>query len=88
MVDIMLHAHQYVPTRTVTKSPTDNNSAPVTEMQMHKILFGGDQLTVARARGAKKSRKNSTTSDKRLEGLVPCIEDWHAKVILIEVIKL
>lgn len=57
----------------------------VTEIQMYNLLFGGDQLTVARARGAKKTRKNSTSLDKCLDGLIPCIEDWHAKVVLLEV---
>ena len=88
MVEIMLHAHQYVPTRSEIKQVniSSGDTASVTEMQMHHLIFGGDQLTAARARGAKKSRVNSTTLDKRLSGLEPCVEDWHAKVILLQVL--
>ena len=49
---------------------------------MYGVMFGGDQLTAARARGAKKSRANSTTC---LSGLEPYVQDWHAKVIFHEV---
>jgi len=52
------------------------------------ILFGGDQLTVARARGAQGILSNSHTGFDRLEGLVPVVEDWHAKVCILEVILL
>jgi len=88
MVDIMLHTHQYVPSKSITRqtivSPT-GESVAVTEVNMYNLLFGGDQLTVARARGAKKTRQNSTSLDKRLDGLLPCIEDWHTKVVLLKV---
>ena len=43
-------------------------------------LFGGDQLTVARAIGAK-----SEDGVARLQGLIPVVEDWHAKVCLLGV---
>lgn len=57
MVEIMLHAHQYVPTRHEIKQVNilSGDVATVTEMEMHHLVFGGDQLTAARARGAKKS---------------------------------
>ena len=51
----------------------------------HKILFGGDQLTVARARGSQRIRINSETGVDRLQGLVPVAEDWHTLVILLGV---
>ena len=87
MVEIMLHAHQYVPTRSKIKQVDvlTGETASVTEVQMHSVMFGGDQLTAARARGAKKSRANSTTLDKCLSGLEPYVQDWHAKVIFLEV---
>ena len=50
-----------------------------------QLLFGGDQLTAARARGAIRQRQNSLTAKQRLEGLNPVTEDWHAKVVLITV---
>ena len=48
----------------------------------HNILFGGDQLTMDRARGAQHVRENSVDGVGRLEGLVPVCEDWHARVTL------
>ena len=47
---------------------------------MSPILFGGDQLTAARARGAKKAKFNSYCSVTQLDGLIPCAEDWHTKM--------
>ena len=52
----------------------------------HNILVGGDQLTCARVRGGQRIRENSCTGRKRLEGLVPVIEDWHAKVCFMQVL--
>ena len=51
----------------------------------HQLLFGGDQMTAARCRGAQIIRINSTTDSLKLCGLHPVAEDWHAKVILLEV---
>ena len=45
---------------------------------MFPLLFGGDQLSVARQRTALKVMSNAQTSTKRLEGLIPTVEDWHA----------
>ena len=60
------------------------------EVVFHQILFGGDQLTVARARGSAAIRSDHVTSictrKDRLEGLVPVVEDWHAKQCLLKVI--
>lgn len=84
----MIHAHKYVPYKTVAteeRLPNADETVAEAESQLYRLLFGGDQLTVARANGAKKTRKNSTSPCKRLEGLIPCIEDWHAKVVLLEV---
>ena len=48
-------------------------------------LFGGDQLTVARGIGAQRIRANSEEGASRLEGLIPVVEDWHAKVCFLGV---
>ena len=45
-------------------------TAEVERANMHRILIGGDQLTVARARSAQKARLNVQTPSKRLQGLV------------------
>ena len=43
------------------------------------FIPGGDQLTAARVRSSQKVRCNSHRGCDRLEGLVPVVEDWHAK---------
>lgn len=53
-----------------------------------KILLGGDQLTVARVRGTQALRQNEDTAVNRLQGLIPVIEDWHARMALIKVITI
>ena len=50
-----------------------------------KICAGGDQLTAERARGSQRISDNSKTGVERLEGLTPVVEDWHAKMCLLEV---
>ena len=88
MIDIMDHLHKYVPsfhtTEDVTFQSTGEN-AVAHRVHFHPLIFGGDQLTVKRARGGQKIRSNSKTEDHKLGGLVPVAEDWHAKVVLLEV---
>jgi len=50
-----------------------------------EILLGGDQLTMARVSGVQNLHIGHETALDRLEGLVPVVEDWHARVILLEV---
>ena len=57
----------------------------VPQATFHSILFVGDHLTAARARGAKKARVNSVTPVSHLEGMIPCAEDWHARLNLLDV---
>ena len=47
-------------------------------LQLHHVLLGGDQLTVAEMCGAQRIRRNSYSGRDRVEGLVPVAEDWHA----------
>lgn len=47
--------------------------------------FGGDQLTCARARSCQRARMNADCASDALAGLVPCCEDWHAKVTFLSV---
>ena len=89
MVSIMEELHTYVPTiHTRVDVTTAGVSEPDTidDYQFHCILFGGDQLTAARIRGSQRIRQNFVDKKGQLQGLVPCIEDWHAKVCLLEVI--
>ena len=88
MVDIMSHLHQYVPTVEYTEkiSVTDSDGyVEIPQAIFHRILFGGDQLTAARARGAERIRMNSVSPQARLEGLIQCAEDWHTKLNLLGV---
>jgi len=51
----------------------------------HQILFGGDQLTVCRARGAQSARFHDDEAAERIEGLLPVVEDWHTRMTLMRV---
>ena len=42
-------------------------------------------MTAARVRGSKRVRSNSQRGRDRLEGLIPVVEDWHAKGCLLTV---
>lgn len=88
MVDIMESLHEYVPTHsTVSKEtiPGVGEEVDVMKDKFHQILFGGDQLTAARARGSQRIRNNSERGRERLEGLTPVCEDWHSKLCLLGV---
>ena len=49
------------------------------------ILFFGDQLIVAQACSAAVLRCSHLRKDDRLQGLVPVIADWHARMCLLQV---
>ena len=84
---IMEELSTYVPVNTTEKDVNDPESGSIKLPQdnFHHILFGGDQLTAARARGSQRIRSNSERSADRLEGLIPVSEDWHTKVVFIQV---
>ena len=56
MVEIMSHLHQYAPSVKYTKkvNVVGTGEVEVPHVHLKKILLEGDQLTAARARGAKK----------------------------------
>lgn len=91
MVAIMERLHTYVPTVSTPvelQCPnSDDADEPITVMKddFHYILKGGDQLTVARARGSKRIRSNSLRPLDRLEGLIPVCEDWHTRGCFVNV---
>lgn len=88
MIAILEHLHQYVPTETKTVEvnlPQIDEKIDITKTEFHTILFGGDQLTSKRARGSQMIRSNSVTSTEQINGLLPCTEDWHARLCLLEV---
>ena len=69
---------KYVPTHSVDTEMVNCEC-------MHKVLFGGDQVTVARARSGQMGRRNEVTPTQQLRGLVPIVEDWHARMTFLEV---
>ena len=64
MVEIMDYLHQYVPSATYQENRVISTGERVTveRANLHLILIGGDQLTAARARSAKKSESKWTNA--------------------------
>lgn len=88
MVEILEELHKYVPSCTSKLHYTHPDSADrevVNVKQFNHVLVGGDQLTVARIRSAHAIRKNSNSTEHRLEGIVPFVQDWHAKLCFMQV---
>lgn len=87
MVKIMEEVHEYVPIHSESQQVEVPGRQPmsVTCDEFHYTLFGGDMLTAARARGSKNIVSNSQRGKDRLEGVIPVVEDWHAKLCLLEV---
>jgi len=92
MCEIMDKLHDYVPAQQVVEYFDvfeDNDPIEMDEQIYHQILLGGDQLTVAHARGSASIRADHITHvcsrRDRLEGLLPVVEDWHAKQCLLKV---
>ena len=48
-------------------------------------ITGGDQKTASRIKGCQRIRSNAERGKDKLKGFVPVIEDWHAKMCLMEV---
>ena len=74
MIEILEEVQKFVPATCHTANPEFINSC----------VFGGDQLTCERARNSQRHRKDSATTEERLEGLVPTVEDWHTKMNFYE----
>ena len=89
MVSILEHTHTYIPTVTTEEviecDDSDGEEIITKNDRFHHILYGGDQLTTERMRGAKNVRSNACRGKERLEGVVPMVEDWHTKVVLLKV---
>lgn len=88
MVTILSNLQQYVPlAQKMVELEVDGEDEPeqLTIDRFHTILLGGDQLTVARIRSAQAARLNSESGSGQLRGFMPVVEDWHAKLCLMEV---
>jgi hypothetical protein len=65
MVDIMTFLHQFV--------PVGENGEP----WPNYVLSFGDLLTCERQQNSQEDQRDGPTVSKRLEGLIPCISDFH-----------
>ena len=76
MIEIMSH-HQkeYVPSvaEDCEFFIESGESVQLKTSQSHNILFGDDQLTVARARSAQQNVVNSDSDYHKLVGLIPVV---------------
>jgi len=82
MCDILHHFHQFVPTKSEVQQldgRDPNNIVTKESFLFHRVLLGGDQLTIARCRGSIAARCDHPTLLERFRGIVPVTEDWHAK---------
>ena len=85
MIDILEEYKQYVPSQTVKlKEPIPGSDDTEDETYL-TTLIGGDQLSVARIRGAQCIRGSAELEKHRLDMFLPTAEDWHGKVCFIEV---
>ena len=87
MSKITDHVHTYVPSITHCNNVILPNKDIFKDERVffHCILLGGDQLTAARARGSIAICEDHDSSEQRLDGLLPIVEDWHAKQSLLKV---
>ena len=85
MVDILDHLHPRIEFQVDHFIPELQENVMVCKAKTHSIMLGGDQLSVVKTRSALKIRSNSETPSFGLEGFIPSIEDWHSKLILVEV---
>jgi L1 cell adhesion molecule like protein len=87
MCEIMDILHKYVPSTTSTHNTTlpNGENYSYTQDNLFEILFGGDQLTVTRARSAIGIRRTHDSDKEKLLGLIPVVEDWHARMALVQV---
>ena len=79
MIEILESLHYYAPSKVTTREKEQ-----MVEL-LELFLFGGDQLTCARARSAKQHRQDSKAEVERLDGFQRVIKDCHAKMSLFEV---
>jgi len=86
MTDILDDLSKYVPVHVASRTETiGDKTFDIDDSRLHQTLVFGDQLTVARARGAARLRDDDTTALHRLEGFIPAVADWHARMCLLQV---
>lgn len=88
MIDILQHLHCYVPSKQIQREvtvPGTDEKLTLDDHEFSTTLVGGDQVTVARIRGAQRIRSNSENKLNGLAAVLPVVEDWHSKQCLLQV---
>jgi len=86
MSQIMASFNKYVPVEeSATTINVNGREHTFDSSRLHQLLFFGDQLTVARVRGAAVLREPEKKRLDKLAGFVPAIADWHARMCLVQV---
>ena len=86
MTEVLDTLSEYVPVHVATKTVSvEGKDYTIDDSRLIQILFFGDQLTAARARGAIALRDDDISALHRLEGFVPAVADWHARMCLLQV---
>ena len=67
--------HEYVPAKSVTNEVSGDE-----DYLYHKLLLGGDQLTIAHSQSSIAIHADHDLAREHLEGLLPVVEDWHTKI--------
>ena len=78
---------KYVPTKEAEEClvPPNGSQVAFDNTQFNTKLIGGDQLTVCCVRGTQLLRDSQDKWVDLFEGLKPVAEDWHARVVLMQV---
>lgn len=63
----------------------NGSTIPFDDTRFNTKLLGGDQLTVVRVRSTQALRDTLDDATQRYDGIVPVVEDWHARTILLQV---
>jgi len=83
MAEILDELNLYVPmchySIALKDGEIEHHVAPIP-----RLLFG-DQLTLARVRGAAVLRSSHIFEPNQLGGFVPVVSDWHARLCLVTV---
>ena len=87
MSHILHHYMQLVPTVEADGFLVLANGSkiPFDDTRFDTKLLGGDQLTVARVRSTQALCDTLDSAVQRFDGIVPVVDDWHTRVILLQV---
>ena len=86
MTEILDDLDKYVPINQATEIIAINGrSFNVDKSAISQCLLFGEQLTVAHVCGASVLHSTHLTADQTLQGFLPVVADWHARLCLVTV---